>query len=197
MRRVVIASMSVLLVLCIGIVTIGYFAGAPLLNKAMEAFAGNVTQVMTDALYQTSFEAIAESPDENGSIQIRDADLSVNNAVVAGEAGWESGTSGTVVYGIDLSIGPDGIKLGIDDRVMYSGVPVVMDGRLELTKVQTHDNQVFGMVLSEEEFERMIETGMNEAFASHHLVPTDVSLRDGRVIVSVLPAGEAASTPGR
>jgi hypothetical protein len=196
MRRVVIGIVVVLLIGCVGVVGIGAYFGLPLLNKLAEAGRDNVVQVMRDALYQSSFEAIASGGDDAGSIRIRDRDLTVNNTAVAGEAGWETGTSGTVVYGFDVWFTPDGVSLGIQGEALYSGMPSVVGGRLELADVQAIEGPSFMSLMSGEDFETVIEGGLNDAFAAHELTPTGLTLHDGEMIVRVLPAGAPpAATP--
>jgi hypothetical protein len=193
MRRVVIGIMVVLLVGCVALVGVGVLFGGPLLRKAVERGQDNVIQVMQDSLYQSSSEAIAGAGTTPVTVRIRDRDLTVNNTAVAGEAGWETGTSGTVVYGFDVWFTPEGVHLGVGHEAMYSGVPTIRDGRLELLDVRALDVPSFMSLMSADDFEQVIEQGLNEALAAHDLVPTDVTLGDGQMIVNVSVGDDAAT----
>ncbi len=196
MRRVVIGIMAVLMLGCVGLVGIGYFYGIPLLRNVVEAGHDNVVEVMEDSLYQSSLEAIAGGDEGSKAVRIRERDLTVNNTAVAGEAGWETGTSGTVVYGFDLRVTPDGLSLGIGEEALFSGVPVIEAGRLELTDVRVIDTPSFMGFLTADEFERVIEGGLNDAFAAHDLAPTSLSLRDGEMTVNVSPVSDTVRGSG-
>lgn len=192
MRRVVIGIMVALMVGCVSLVGIGYFYGVPLVRNLVEAGRDNVAQVMRDALYDSSFEAIAEGQADTGSVRIRERDLTVNNSAVVGEAGWETGTSGTVVYGFDLRITPDGLSLGIGEEALYSGALTVVDGRLEFTDVSEVDVPSFMGFIGAGDLEGIIEGGLNDAFAAHDLAPTALTLREGEMIVDVAPANSGS-----
>ncbi|HYJ13466.1 MAG TPA: hypothetical protein VEW66_07740 [Thermomicrobiales bacterium] len=193
MRRVVIGIMVVLLVGCVALVGVGVLFGVPLLKKLVESGQDNVIQVMQDSLYQSSSEAIAGAGNTPGTVRMRDRDLTVNNTAVAGEAGWETGTSGTVVYGFEVWFTPEGVHLGIGNEAMYSGVPTILDERLELLDVRTMDVPAFMSLMSADDFEEVIEGGLNEALAAHDLLPTNLTLGDGEMIVNVSPMDDAAT----
>lgn len=193
MRRVVIVSLVVLMVSCVGLVGGAMIFGRPILNRLFEKSRENVAEVMQDSLYQSSVEAIGAGNDGQGDVRLHDRDLSVNNTAVVGEAGWETGTSGTVVYGFDLLITTTNLSLGIEGKPMLSGVPVIVDGRLELTDVEVIDDSSFAVILNQEDFEQVVEGGLNDALAAHDLTPTGLSLRDGVMIIEV--GGGPESTP--
>ena len=198
MRQVVIGVIIVLLVGCIGLVAVVATFGPRIAENLVEAGQDNVAEVMRDALYQSSSEAIAAAGDDPGTVRFRERDLTVNNTAVAGEAGWETGTSGTVVYGFDVWFTPDGVSLGIVDEALYSGKLSVVDGRLELAEIRAIEVPSFMSLMSGADFELVIEGGLNDAFAAHELTPTGLTLHDGEMIVRVSPGNTAKplATPG-
>jgi hypothetical protein len=82
-------------------------------------------------------------------------------------------------------IGPAGIALALPG-VRYSGVPVVENGRLELTEVKAA-NDGRELVLSEDVFERGMEGGINRALHAHQLTPTAIALDEGSMTIRTEP----------
>ncbi len=93
----------------------------------------------------------------------------------------------------DVGITPDGLSLGIGEEALFSGLSMVKAGRLELSDIRAIDDVFFMGFLTDDDFERVIEGGLNDALTAHDLVPTGVALRDGELIVNVSQSGLDAS----
>ena len=166
------------LVLCVSCAVVGYLVVWP---RVKTATSDQLADAMADAVFGSLSNRIAATALQSGDLVIRAADLAVNNAVVPGEAGFETGTDGTWIYGVVTEVSPAGIALLLPG-VTYSGVPVVADGRVEITDIETADN-LLGFILTEETFERGLEEGINRALAAHGLTPTAIALGSGRLAI--------------
>jgi hypothetical protein len=171
------------LVLCVGCAVLGYVVVWPRLRSSM---SDSLAETMADSVFASLSDRIATSAPRSGELVIRPVDLDVNNAEVPGEAGFETGTSGTRIYGVVTEISPAGIALLLPG-VTYSGVPVVRGGRVELTEIEAADN-LLGFALTEEVFERSLEEGINRALDAHGLTPTAIALGAGRMTLQLQSA---------
>ena len=100
------------------------------------------------------------------------------------------------MYGVSILIDATGLSMLTGDVVAFSGMPEVVDGRFVMTGVGSGvdsgvepEIDLLGMLaFSDEDFVDVVETGLNEAFAEHDLVPTAISVHDGVMIVRVTSA---------
>lgn len=175
------------LALCMAVAAFGIFVAWPKLRTAVSESQAAVTAEMADAVFLSVSRRIQASEIPAGGqiggneLVLTATDLNVNNVVVPGEVGVETGTFGTRIYGIVTEIGVEGISLELPG-VTYSGVPVVEDGRVELTQIQAGDD-VLGFIFSEDIFEQSMEEGMNRALEAHALRPISISLRHGSMTI--------------
>ena len=168
--------MSGLLLLAGGCAALGYFVVVPW-------YRGTQTAVSDEIANMIAFQVSGQIAGGAGNRLVLDAlDLDINNALVPGEAGVESGTNGTRIYGFVTGIDPTGITLGIGQEPFYSAVPVASAGRIELTEV-TGTNLGLRAFLSADAFANGMETGINRALEEHGLRATALTLRSGSLTI--------------
>lgn len=192
MPRWAIVLTVVPLALCLGCAAFGYVVvWRNLREEVVPEIQGNVAGEMAAALSSSVSNRIeARALGEGGiagvdEVVLRAADLDVNTMAVPGGVGVETGPDGTQVYGVETRVGPGGITV-IFPGVMYSAVPVVADGRVELTRIDAGENPL-GFLLPEEVFEAAIEGGIADALGDHGLRPLSLSLRPGAMTIRVEP----------
>ncbi|MDP9368103.1 MAG: hypothetical protein M3Q03_07485 [Chloroflexota bacterium] len=203
MRGCVLGLLVVLLILCVGGAALGYFVGIPWARTAISKGRMSVSNTMADAVTASVSRRIEERALRKGELVIRAADIDVNNTELPGEAGIETGTDGTWIYGLETEISPTGIALvvpGEPDATnaghrMALAVPVVEDRRVELTEVEV----AFGVMrffLSEDAFEQGMEAGINRALQAHGLTPTSITLRNGQMTIQTELESEPSTEVG-
>jgi hypothetical protein len=175
------------LAFCATCVSLGFFAIGPAIQGVVSKSQGAVSEQMAETVATSVAGSIAASTRLPEGIEIREAELNVNNAVVFGEAGIETGTDGTVIYGFTTHIGSEGISLLIDGATAYSGVLSVQNGRVELTEVQA-SVPLFKHVLTADGFEQAMENGINQALSARGLVPVSLSLGEGVMTIVTRPS---------
>jgi hypothetical protein len=155
------------LALCVGCASVGYLVVVPWMKARLSEGRSDVTHGMEEAVFLSVSRKIKASELSPGGriggneLVLNGADLNVKNEVVPSEAGIETGTNGTRIFGIITQVSPAGISLLLP-RVTYSGVPVVEDGRVELTQIEAKDDAL-GFIFSEETLELSLEGGINRA----------------------------------
>jgi hypothetical protein len=82
-------------------------------------------------------------------------------------------------------IDPTGISMLLPG-VTYTGIPVVEDDRIEMTRIDASD-EFLGFALSAEMFEESLEHGINLALAGRELRPVSITLRHGAMTVRAEP----------
>lgn len=186
------------LALCVGVASLGYVVVRPLIKTVQAELQSAATNEMAESVFRSVSRRIEESDRAThgqtgtGALVLSANDLDVNNATVPGEMGIEVGSGGARIYGVVVEISPAGIAL-VMPGVTYTGVPVVKDGRVDLTRIRASDDAL-GFVFSEEMFEESLEGGINRALARYRLRPTSVTLRHGSMIVQTEPATVPAQT---
>jgi uncharacterized RDD family membrane protein YckC len=132
-RGGIVAGLVIGFVLCAGLATLGYRA----FQWGFDTLGDSVTASMTDTLRATASDVVDAQAGDSSTIQFREGEVTVSNAIEPDYVGWEATTTGAAVYGVEVSIDPEGIALGSGDGgVMYSGVPVVINGSIELTEIR-------------------------------------------------------------
>ena len=126
-------------------------------------------------------------PGEPQRIVIGERGLDVNNAVVPGEAGFETGTGGTLIYGFVTLIDGNGIALFAGDQLAYSGMPVVRNAIIDLVDVRA-PHPIFKQFLTASGFETAMESGINRALRANGVVPVSLSLGNGVLVIVVEPS---------
>lgn len=203
MRGCLLGLLVVLLVLCVGGAALGYFVGLPWARAAISKGQMSVSDTMADAVTASVSRRIEERALPKGELVIRSADINVNNTEVPGEFGIETGTDGTWIYGLETEIDQTGIVLLVPgapdpsnpDNRMALAVPVVEDGRVELTEVQVATG-VMELFLSTDGFERGMEAGINGALQTHGLIPTSITLGNGQMTIQTELGSESLAGAG-
>lgn len=183
--------------ICLGCVVLGFIAFRHVVDEVVPDLQDDVSDEMAAVLSEYVSRRIEASARAAGGLDavdklvFRPVDLNVNNLLVSSapgapsEVGIETGPEGTVIYGIETRISPSGVTLVLPG-VTYSAVPVVEEGRIELTEIEAGEN-LLGFIFSDESFEQAIEGGLNDALRDHGLVPVALSLRSGLMTVDVEP----------
>ncbi len=195
MRGCVLGLLVVLLILCVGGAALGYFVGIPWARTAISKGQMSLSNTMADAVTASVSSRIEERALRKGELVIRSADINVNNAEVPGEFGIETGTDGTWIYGLETEISPRGLALVVPGEPdvtnaghqMALAVPVVEDGRVELTEVEVASG-VMRFFLSKDGFEQGMEAGINRALQAHGLTPTSITMGNGQLTILTEPA---------
>ncbi len=189
MRGCLLALLLVLLVLCVGSAALGYFVGVPWARTAISQGQMSLSNTMADAVTASVSRRIEEHRLRNGGFVIRSVDINVNNAEVPGEFGIETGTDGTWIYGFETEIDRTGIALlmpgtpdAYEDTMLAKAIPIVEDGRVELTEVEMASG-VMRIFLSKNAFEQGMEAGINRALAEHELRPTSITMGNGQMTI--------------
>jgi hypothetical protein len=86
--------------------------------------------------------------------------------------------------GISIELQPDDSG---NREIGYSAVPTVDGGKLKLSNVESHGGFV-EHVLPKDKLANAVEDGVNGALAERNLVITDITLRDGAMILTTAPA---------
>ncbi len=73
-------------------------------------------------------------------------------------------------------------------------MPILVDGRIELTQIEDSGN-VLGFIFPDESFEEVMEAGIEDALRDHGLTPVSVMLRSGSMAIQVVP-GACLGGPG-
>jgi hypothetical protein len=196
MPRWAIFLIAVPLVLCVGCASAGYFVAWPWLSDQLHQGQEAVADEMTEAVFRSVARRIeagdlsADGP-TGGELVLFANDINVNNTSVPGEVGIETGTEGTWIYGIETEIRPTGVALLLPG-VTYSGLPVVEDGQVVLTRIEAGAD-VLGFLFSKATFEESLEGGINRALALHELTPLSVTLGHAVMTIEV----DSTSREGR
>jgi uncharacterized RDD family membrane protein YckC len=171
------------LALCVGCAYVGYFVALPRVRAFLEESEAATTDQIADTIATAVSARIDGSARSSRQLVLSEDDLDINNAQVVGEAGVERGSDWATIYGFETGITPEGITLGAGEETMYRIVPVVADGRVELTAVDEPDDYLGIVLISEKSFEQGLEEGINRALASSGLRPTAVTLQQNYLTI--------------
>jgi hypothetical protein len=191
MPRWALVLIVVSLALWISCAFLGYIVVWPWIKSVVSESQAAVTNEMAEAVFQSVSRRIAASDRAADSrtnaieLVLKEDDLNVNNAEVPGEVGIETGPNGARVYGVVTEIDPTGISMLLPG-VTYTGIPVVEDDRIEMTRIDA-SNEFLGFALSAEMFEESLEHGINLALAGRELRPVSITLRHGAMTVRAEP----------
>jgi hypothetical protein len=188
------------LAMCVGCASVGYFVVVPWARARLNEGRSDVTREMEDAVYLSVSRRIEASEPPSGGLVggdelvLGEADLNVNNTVRPSGSGFETGTGGTRIYGVVTQISPAGIALLLPG-VIYSGVPVVEGGGVELTRIEASAD-VLGFIISEDIFEQSLEGGINRALERRGLRPVSITLETGSMTIKIEPASCPVQSSG-
>jgi hypothetical protein len=203
MARWIVGCTVSLLLLCISAGAISYFVAVP---RVQHHLGDSLTTAMSRELTTSVFEGIETNGITNGRVVIHPSDLDVNTEDRPGEAGFEVTDDGSIVYGGEMAIDESGITLSFMNAT-YSGSPVIEDGGLVLTAVQSTSG-AFDLFYDDDAFEATVEQGINDALAARNLIPVAVTLapgamwievrtNDGGFVADVPPASPTSVTTAR
>src|SRR5262245_64478565 len=100
------------LALCVTCAVVGSVVVVPRIRTAISKTQTSVANAMADAVATSVGANIAASTRPPGEFVLAPADLNVNNAAGdPGQCGYETGTPGTRIYGVETEIGPAGIAI--------------------------------------------------------------------------------------
>ncbi|MEA2525886.1 MAG: hypothetical protein QOF73_3113 [Thermomicrobiales bacterium] len=167
MPRWVVIVIVAPLALCVTCASLGYFVLLPRMR-------GAVAKEMANAVATSVSSSIVPGEFPTGRLVLTAADLNVNNEFVPGECGFQVTNDGTRIYGVVTQISPSGIALVCG--VTYSAVPVVENGRVELTQVVVSRGAA-NFVLPKGKFAEGMENGINRALESNGLTPAAIALQ--------------------
>jgi hypothetical protein len=173
-------------VICSGFVLLG--------RDARRAYARQeaVSQQMADAIATSVTGSIAATTGSRTVIVIEQADFNVNNSIAKGESGIRSGTRGTFIYGLETGFSGRGITLYMADEAVYSGIPTVADGQIDLIE-NSIPSSVLKSLLTKSGFERAMENGINRALSDAGLVPVALMIWNGDLSILTAPGPSATS----
>jgi hypothetical protein len=151
-----------------------YFVGLPRVqDRVADDFQEGVSTVVADGLDaaiaegSTSFVLTEAQLNSQLSDDVEDSDVVAN-------------------------ITPDGISIDLqvqnssDREIGYSAVPTVVDGKLELTNVESEG--WMERFLPKDKLADAVEDGVNGVLAERGLVLTDIALGEGEMILTAAPA---------
>lgn len=190
--RWVLALIVGLFALCITCAAFGYFVVLP---RGKEVIAGNqdaVSNQLAENVAASIAVMIRETVRPDGTLALGEGELDVNNAVAIGESGFETGSDGTRIFGIVTEIDLDGIHLVMGDGLAYSGMPMVVEGRVELLNISV-SSRLMGLFLTEDGFAQGMADGINDALAAAGLSPVSLTLSDGSMVITTTPKSRAPS----
>lgn len=177
--------------ICLGCVALGLIAVHLVVDEVVPDLQDDVSDEMAVVLsdhVSRRIEASARAGEGMRAIDevaFRPVDLNVNNLLAPGQAGIETGSEGTVIYGVETRIDPTGVTLVLPGAT-YTAMPIVANGRIELTGIRAGENPL-GFIFSPESFEQAIEGGFHDAFRGHGLTPVSIELASGVMTVRVIP----------
>ena len=163
------------LALCIGCGSLGYFVLWPkLTNQIQSALA----EEMANAVAASVSDKIERTPLPSNRFVLTRADIDVNNAVfeASDQCGFNVTNNRATIYGVETELSPAGVSIVC--LVTYSAVPVITDGRVDLTQVTVSEGTA-RFVFPKERFEEGMEAGINRALATAGLTPTALTLDTG------------------
>jgi hypothetical protein len=173
MRRWLLIGCGGVLVLCVGCAGIVVFVLRP---RAQDSMA----DTMADAVAASMAGTVASSGP--GPVILTADDLDINNSSsTESGCGFNVVNSDTTIHGVETEITPNGLTFGCEG-IHYSTTPVVENGRLELTQTDVSSG-LFEFLLPTGKFEAGLEEGINRALDQQGLTPTEVTLRDGSMII--------------
>jgi hypothetical protein len=187
------------LVLCLGCGIAGFVVVRKGAEEIVPEIRDNVSTAMAGALsgsVSRRIESRARAAGGIGNVEelvLRPSDLSVNTDQIPGEAGVQTGTDGTHVYGTETRIGPGGITLLLPGAT-YSALPILADGRIVLIQID-HSGDMIELFFPDEAFAEAFEVGLNDALGDHGLTPVALMLGSGVMTIQVTP-GSCIGGPG-
>ena len=174
MPRWVIVLIIGFLVICVGCASLGFvfrrWTGSAVSNEMANVIATQVTG-------NIGVTALAA-----GEIVLTEIDLDVNTHTIDdGSCGFNVVNGDAEIYGVTTEITPAGITFGCAGGT-YSAVPVVIDGQVHLTEIDT-SNAVIGVVLSKDKLMNGVEEGINGALDAKDVTPIEIALESGQLTI--------------
>jgi hypothetical protein len=147
-----------------------------------------VAQAMANVIATQVADNIGSRALRTGQIVLTEEDLDVNTAIsLDGSCGVNVINSDAEIYGVTTEITTAEIAFSCVDA-RYSAVPVVQDGRVELTEIQGPSG-VMRFVFSKDKLKQGFEKGINDALAANGVKPTGITLQSGSVTILTESAG--------
>ncbi|HEY7031283.1 MAG TPA: hypothetical protein VH482_08160 [Thermomicrobiales bacterium] len=183
MPRWLVIVLAAPLGLCVLCGSLGYFVALPKIQHSLSESQAAAADVMADAVATSVSHAITTQSPLDGQLVLTPTDIDVNNTVATapGRCGFNVNNVATTIYGVETEISPSG--LSIFCIVTYSAVPVVTDGRIDLTQVTVSANAA-RFVFPKERFEEGVEEGINRALTTAGLTPISLSLADDSLTIA-------------
>jgi hypothetical protein len=120
---------------------------------------------------------------ETDQIVLTEDDLDVNTSIALdGSCGFNVTGGDAEIYGVTTEITPSKIAFGCAGESMYSAIPVVHDGRVELTKFKT-SSIITEIIFSKGKLKMGVEKGINDALAAKGVKPVGITLERGSMTI--------------
>jgi len=140
------------------------------------------TRTITMTITRSVSARIAATGAPRDVIVLFASDLAVYNTDIPGATGAVQGTITTISQtGIALAYGGQ-------PEWTYTATPRVVDGRVELTKIEVPNFPMHDIFLSSDGFEHGLADGINRALARHGLTPISLTLHHGSMRTETKPA---------
>lgn len=183
MRRGCLLGTGVLLLLCLGLGAVAWFAGLPALRGGLQdGIADGIATAVVDRLPPSPGLGVAP-----GTTTITERDL---QASLLANAGDRDATPAAGDADILLRLTPAGVEIGISAQgqdATYRGRLAAEDGRLVLPDLAV-DNDVLALFLPPADLAAAIADGVNRHLAANDLRLESVTPTDGAVTLTTAPA---------
>jgi hypothetical protein len=148
-------------------------------HRADSAVAREIASVVAPQVVAS----ISPSDIALGQLVLTEDDLDINNALsLDGSCGFTLSNDGTQIYGVTTEITPAGITFDCASINTYSAVPVVEDGRVELTEIESA-NSLMKFIFSKDSLGKGFEQGVNSALETKGLTPISITLANGTMTI--------------
>ncbi len=177
------------LLICVVLGVGGGLAGLRYLrNEMSEPIESSIAESVEAAVVESISRQQSISPAD--SIVISDSDLNINTEVgYFGESGFEvyvgQGEDNVMIYGALTEIDSTGVHVLLADAEYWAS-PVVRDGKIEFDD-RKYVKGATGWMIPAATFESGFESGINDAFHQHQLVPVTVTLESGQMVIETSP----------
>lgn len=165
------------LVLCLLVCGVGYFIGLPRLH----------TGVRNEIRDVISTEVAEQIPAIDGSAE--PGAYTFNEAVL--QQAFNESVDTPSVDDFVIQINPTDLQftIGIEggEDIVYSGVPVAVNGRLEMTNMETNEG-FFEFLFPADELGKAIEDAVNTYLSQNGLEVSEIELADGELTIVTVAA---------
>src|SRR5262245_14416060 len=163
------------LVICVACVAIVYL----LKNRFDDNVSNEIAEIVaTQVVASTNMNSTTL-----GQLVLTEDDLDINNVMsIDGSCGFQVTNQDTQIYGVTTEITPSGIRFECATVAYYSAVPVVENGRVELTNAEGSGGMM-KIIFSKKRIENGVEDGINNALAAEGLKPISLTLENGEMTI--------------